>query len=810
MPCRGNGKNNRMPRVAARIGIFLLIGLLGPAVPGQDLPVIRVGVVFDGPNLIGIDLLDLIEREILDLTRGEFDIRFPEELQVQGNWTPEGIRAAIDRLLDDPGVDLVLTMGAYGTSEVCQRDRLPRPVVAVTGIDASAQGFPVRVDDSGQRVSGVRNLNYISWSGIIRRDLRRFHEIVPFQTVHIVFDPLTREVIPGLYEHVSEQIADLGFTYEPVFAIRSAAEVLDALPAGVEAVYLVPLVRMPPQERTELIQGFIDRKIPTFSLLGVTDVESGILAGTSPKEDTVRKARRIAINVQRILLGEDAGALPVDLDRAERLTINMATARAIDYYPTWRVLTRAVLLNEAEETAGRILTLSDAVHAAVAANLDLQASRRFVDAGEEDIRAAKSQYRPQLDLSGGARRIDEDRAVVGFGQNPEDLGAGALSLSQLIYSDKVLADVEVSKNLQDSRIFTTETLRLDVAFQASTAYLDLLRAQTLERIQKDNLRLTETNLEIARRRLEIGVANQSEVFRWESALATDRADLIAAQRFVDIRRTSLNRILNRPQEQRFVAEDPKLDDPALITSNDELMGLVDNPWSFGRFRDFMVREGLSRSPELRALDAEIAAAERTLTAARRSFWAPDVSFFGELEEEVHRGGAGSDPLVPIISLPDRTNWIVGVEASLPLYVGGRRSADAGRSQETLNGLRLERDATAERVELGIRNSLFRSASSYSNIELSAEAAVAARRNLELVTNQYRQGIVSIVDLLDAQNAALVADQTAANAVYDFLIDLMGVQRSTSNFDFFSSAAERDDWFERLKQFIEESKQPEGS
>ena len=43
-----------------------------------------------------------------------------------------------------------------------------------------------------------------------------------------------------------------------------------------------------------------------------------------------RMARRIALNLQRILLGDDPGTLPVDIERTEVMTINMATARAID------------------------------------------------------------------------------------------------------------------------------------------------------------------------------------------------------------------------------------------------------------------------------------------------------------------------------------------------------------------------------------------------------------------------------------------------------------------------------------------------
>jgi len=59
----------------------------------------------------------------------------------------------------------------------------------------------------------------------------------------------------------------------------------------------------------------------------------------------------------------------------------------------------------------------------------------------------------------------------------------------------------------------------------------------------------------------------------------------------------------------------------------------------------------------------------------------------------------------------------------------------------------------------------------------------------------------VTDLLDAQNAALVADLGAANATYDFLIDLMQTERAAGNFDFFLTAEEREAYFERLEAFF---------
>jgi hypothetical protein len=47
----------------------------------------------------------------------------------------------------------------------------------------------------------------------------------------------------------------------------------------------------------------------------------------------------------------------------------------------------------------------------------------------------------------------------------------------------------------------------------------------------------------------------------------------------------------------------------------------------------------------------------------------------------------------------------------------------------------------------------------------------------------------------------VADQQAANAVYDFLIDIMAIQRSTGSFFLFAPEEERDAWMHRLNQYM---------
>jgi len=116
-------------------------------------------------------------------------------------------------------------------------------------------------------------------------------------------------------------------------------------------------------------------------------------------------------------------------------------------------------------------------------------------------------------------------------------------------------------------------------------------------------------------------------------------------------------------------------------------------------------------------------------------------------------------------------------------------------------LRLQHRALAEHVELRIRSALFKTRSARTAIRLSREAADAARSNLDVVLDAYSRGTVSILELLDAQNAALVAELRAATSVYDFVNNLMEVERAAARFDFFLTPKDQMNWFARLERYF---------
>ncbi len=783
--------------------VLAVLGILGTAFPQspKSQPVIHIGIVMDGYWELNERYLSLLKKEILDLTSGEFDVRFPEDKLIVSDWTAGGVGSDMDRLLADNRVDMIIALGIIASHDVALRGILSKPVIAPFILDADLMGFPLEAE-----ASGIKNFNYVNIPDIIVRDVQSFLKVAEFKKLAYLINFRYLDAVPDLRTRGKILLEKIGIDLEVIGVGETIDGVLAELPPDIEAVFLGPLTVLPRREFLRLVDYLKERKLPSFSGFDVMDVEQGVLASALSDFFFQQIFRRVALNIQRILLGEEAGSIPVNIAIGRELTINMATLRAVDVFPDWSVLTEANLIHAERTDVDRTLDLNSTVQEAIRVNLDLAAKQRFLSAGLQTVKEARSKLLPRLELSALGLLIDKDRAEASFGSRAQRTLSGSIAATQVIYSEPAWANLDIQESLQKSREWDYEQLRLDIALAASTAYLNVLRAKTFERIQRENLRRTTKNLEIARVRQSVGIADPAELFRWESELATNQKAVIQAGSQRNLAEIELNRLLHRPLEEPFVTLEASLSDQVLYTSEKEFLKYTRNYKSFKVFRDFMVEEGLKGSPELAALDAAIQAQARALRSAANSLWAPTLAFHGELTNIFSKAGAGSEPsfnLPPAFNFPeiDNTDWSVGLVLSFPLFKGGEKPAVRTKAQKELEELRLQKEAAAERIEQRIRFALHLTGSSFVSIEKAQTAAEAANKSLEVVQNAYETGAVSILYLLDAQNTAYNAEQVAANAVYDFLFDLMEMERSIGNFEFFMDEDERRGFLERMNSYF---------
>ncbi|MCP4688928.1 MAG: hypothetical protein GY859_12820, partial [Desulfobacterales bacterium] len=110
------------------IGIFLLSAVCFSTVQAAASPVVRIGIVRDGPWARYPDALELFKSEITGVTAGQFDIRFAEGGDLDGDWTADGVRRSLSRAMSDADIDLVITLGHVASDMACGLDRIEKPV----------------------------------------------------------------------------------------------------------------------------------------------------------------------------------------------------------------------------------------------------------------------------------------------------------------------------------------------------------------------------------------------------------------------------------------------------------------------------------------------------------------------------------------------------------------------------------------------------------------------------------------------------------------------------------------------------------
>ncbi len=791
-----------MHRPWARLSVLFFLAAAAARAGAQEpradaRSVVRVAIVADGP--VG-DLplgVEVVEHELRGLARATFDVQFPSELRFVGDWTVSGVRATLDGVYARSDVDLVIAFGFVGSNDVCHRKTLAKPTIALRVVDAKLQEIPFAGPGSG-----VKNLNYLAAPLNLERDVDAFREVAPFARAVVLLPAWMTAALPELAKSLPLEFDRLGVMQRFVAVAGNAAEALAALPQDTQAVFVAPLPHLVPAAFEAIVGGLNARRLPSFSLLGAEDVRRGLLGANAPETDLVRVARRAAQNAVAILSGKDAGDLATTVAGRERLTINMATARAIGVWPRFEVLTEAELVGEHGPSGVRELTLGGVMREALRVDRELLASEAFLHAAIEDVALARSALRPGVDLAAAWTFLDEDLAVLGRAE--KSLSAGVFG-SWPLWSEGAWADFDVSGHRFASREHEYETKSLDVALAAARAYLDVLRSQTLERIALEDLELTRSNLELARIRRDLGVSGPAEMHRWDTNVATGRQGVLDARAQKKLAELELNRVLHKPLEEPFSTREVGLDDP-LVRIDERIGRYIDNPFTFAVFRDFEVERGLAASPELAGLDDRIRAQERVLLSTERSHWQPVVSLDGALVDVLQADGEGATipgPLAPFVPDPERSTWSAAAIARFELYSGGAKAARERAARHELIRLRLEREALVERVEQRIRSMLFLASASWAGIRLSDDAARSAAQNLELVTGSYSRGVVSIIELLDAQEASVDADRATAKAVYDFIVDLMEVQRAVGRFDVFASQATREEWLEQVDEYFEE-------
>lgn len=174
-------------------------------------------------------------------------------------------------------------------------------------------------------------------------------------------------------------------------------------------------------------------------------------------------------------------------------------------------------------------------------------------------------------------------------------------------------------------------------------------------------------------------------------------------------------------------------------------------------------------PELRVLTFS----EKASDAQARAYgwrWAPTLSAFGKANVGNYVGFTG-----------DKYAWSAGLQLDWTLFDGGTR--DAQRHLATAQAA--EAQARAEVLTDSIRDDLVNNRSLLDTKQQAVQAATRAvslaQETLDLVRSQYEAGTVTQVDLLQAQDNLVAAEEALAQSHFDVAVADLTLRRAAGTF-----------------------------
>lgn len=382
-------------------------------------------------------------------------------------------------------------------------------------------------------------------------------------------------------------------------------------------------------------------------------------------------------------------------------------------------------------------TLREALAKAYATNPTLTGARAGQRANDENVPLAKSRGLPGLDLSGAYTENLQTSSAA----SPTRQVAGRLNFDVPIYQGGAVKNaIRAADSRVDAGQANLRGTEASVFSQVVAAYMDVLRDEAIVRLNRNQVKVLQTNLEATRDRFEVGDLTRTDIAQSQSRLAFAQSQLEGAES---------NLIGSRERYVQLVGTEPgNLEQPP------PLPNLPTTP-------ELAVEKALANNPDLIASKKNEEAARFDIGSARASRL-PRVSLVADKSYANFLNSLQS--FIPgFNSSQTSENASAGVQLTLPLYQGGAPSAQV-RQAQARSSQAIEQTIATERNIIAQTRSAFASLRASNAVIVSTEAAVAATAlSLEGVRAENTVGNRSILDILNAEQEYLNAQVQLVSA-----------------------------------------------
>ncbi len=425
------------------------------------------------------------------------------------------------------------------------------------------------------------------------------------------------------------------------------------------------------------------------------------------------------------------------------------------------------------------LTLEESITRAHESNLNILSLKEKVNASEAQVRVTRARLLPNVSVTSNYTYFkDLSRSVLEFGnsgfpafprvdgieqnggngseQSVIEIEFGAhhnlqatLGLRQPVFAwgryfnayKGAQLDLEAAKKELQSGI---NQLSLDV----SEAFHGILLAQEFANVAQQTLDLVQEQLNMAQKKFSAGAVTNFDVLRAEVQLANTKTQLIQSRNRVVVAQNAFKNLLNINLADKI-----------------HLTGSFDIPEVSNLKLDALILLGKKNRPEIQQLELSEAAGRKRLDVAKTGN-RPDVSLFSNYQVD------DNEKLTKMNRI-----WNVGVQINIPIFDGMATRATVQQTKSGLEQVQLAKHQRINIVEFEVRTAYLNLIQAKSSIDVQKETVAQAEESMRIANLRYDNGMLTSVELTDAQLALAQAEVNHLQASHDYVVEFARLERA---------------------------------
>lgn len=404
-------------------------------------------------------------------------------------------------------------------------------------------------------------------------------------------------------------------------------------------------------------------------------------------------------------------------------------------------------------------TLEMCIEYALEHNNELKQQLLQVESGKIGINTAKMSRLPDLSASLGGnvyfgRGPSRDGTYI---DNSQLSGSFGVSTSLPVFQGlKIKHETDRSKLDFEAATHQLDLVKENISLQITSYFLQVLYTRELMKIAETTLKLSESQLELARGRYESGKASLSDVIDNESVVASDKASLTQSRNNFILAGLDLRQAMNLPDSVSF---EPYLEMEAEGLPEYRLLPTLEEIYA----------SSVLLHPSVKVAEMNLESGKAALKSAKSSYY-PTLYFtvgygnsaFSNLTDKTLNSSFWTQ-------LANNGNEYIGLSLSIPIFSRNAIRNNVKLSQLNVQGYEIALNESRKALKKEIEQAYWGALTAYDAMLAAKKASEAAKLAFENERAKYEAGKSGIYDYAAAKAKSDQAEATLSHSKYDYIL-----------------------------------------